>query len=318
MRLPLLVSFSAIALFVAAACGGDGNEDEHVADIIQRMVVAARGSDTGSVDHFPAELPEGLPAEPPIYPAAELIGSTRVLAPPLVADEEDGADADPSAQTALYFIVLDTGDDRSRVSDFYQEELDSDPWQLDASASTQQLDRLDFSNVRDADIAGIVQIVPADDGSGATMFISVQDAGAQVEGEPAFEPGIALTVPRSFPEEMPQYPDAIVTNTAFQRSEDSENFLLISITTDSPTAVVTFYRDELSKLGWAVEEREAAATEVRLHFEDDAGQVEGDLVVDQLPEDAVYTEVDLRLQVRLPQEPAEAPTATPEPTAGVE
>ena len=318
MRQALLISLSAIALLLAAACGGDGSEDERIADIIQRMVVAARASDTGAVEHFPGELPDGLPAEPPLYLGAKLIGSTRILAPALVTEQEDGVDADESSQTALYFIVLDTADDRERVSDFYRAELDKDPWQLDSSASTQELDRLDFSNMSDADIGGIVQIVAAEDGEGTSIFISVQDAGALVEGGPAFEPGASISLPRSFPEGVPGYPDAIVTSTAFQRSADSENFLLIFITIDSPEAVIAFYQDALAEMGWAVEKRNAAGTELRLHFEDEAGEIEGDLVVDRLLEDADYAEVDLRLQVRIDQEAADEPTVTPEPTAEAE
>ena len=314
MRQALLISLSAIALLLAAACGGDGNEDERIADIIQRMVVAARASDTGAVDNFPGELPDGLPAQPPLYLGAKLIGSTRILAPAPVTDEEDSVDAEQSALTALYFIVLDTADSRDRVSDFYRAELDADPWQLDSWASTQELDRLDFSNRSDADIGGIVQIVPADDGEGVTIFISIQDAGAQVEDDAPFEPGEGLQIPRSFPEAVTEYSDAIVTSTAFQRAVDSENFLLIFITTDSPATVVAFYQSALTELGWTVEEREPAANELRLHFEDEAGDIEGDLIVDRLLEDADYTEVDLRLQVRLAQEPA----ATPEPTAEAE
>ena len=312
MRLPLLTSVLAASLLLTA-CAGEG-DDERAADLIHRMVVAARANDSGTVERFVGELPEGLPVEPPLYLDADLIVSSRILGLPIAADDEQADAGEDSAPfTALYFIVLDTDDDREEIFAFYQVALDQDPWQLDASASTQEQDFLEFSKVEDLDIAGRVQIVPGEDGGRTSIFISLQDSGALAAEEPSFEPGPNLPLPSRLPDELPAYPGAIITSTAFQRGPASESFLLIFLTTDSQDAVLAYYKEEFDQLGWTVTEPEAIGSEERLRFEDEAGTIEGELVADRFLQDDQYVEVDLRIQVSPAQEPAEGgATATPE------
>ena len=312
MRLTLLTSVLAASLLLAG-CAGEG-DDERAADLIHRMVVAARANDSGTVERFVGELPEGLPAEPPLYLDADLIVSSRILGLPIAADDEQADGGEESAPfTALYFIVLDTDDDRQDIFAFYQAALDEDPWQLDASASTREQDFLEFSKVDDLDIAGRVQIVPGEDGGRTSIFISLQDSGALAAEEPSFEPGANLPPPSRLPDEVPAYPGAIITSTAFQRATASESFLLIFLTTDSQDAVLAYYREEFDQLGWTMTEPEAVGSEKRLHFEDEAGAIEGELIADRFLQDGQYTEVDLRIQVSFAQEPAEGgATATPE------
>lgn len=319
MRLPLLTSLLAASLLVAA-CAGEG-DDERAADLIHRMVVAARADDSGTVERFVGELPEGLPVEPPLYIDADLIVSSRILGLPSAVDDEqagegeDSAGEDGAAFTALYFIVLDTDDDREDIFAFYQAALDEGPWHLDASASTREQDFLEFSKVDDLDISGRVQIVPGEDGGRTSIFISLQDSGALAAEEPSFEPASSLPPPSRFPGEVPAYPGAIITSTAFQRAPDSESFLLIFLTTDSQDAVLAYYKEELDRLGWTATEQEAGGSEVRLRFEDEAGTIDGELTADRFLPDVQYTEVDLRLQVSSAQEPPEGgATATPEAT----
>ena len=320
MRLPLLTSLLAASLLVAA-CAGEG-DDERAADLIHRMVVAARADDSGTVERFVGELPEGLPVEPPLYIDADLIVSSRILGLPSAVDDEqagegeDSAGEDGAAFTALYFIVLDTDDDREDIFAFYQVALDEGPWHLDASASTREQDFLEFSKVDDLDISGRVQIVPGQDGGRTSIFISLQDSGAfPAEEEPSFEPGPSLPPPSRFPGEVPAYPGAIITSTAFQRAPASESFLLIFLTTDSQDAVLAYYKEEFDRLGWTATEQEAGDSEVRLRFEDEAGAIEGELTADRFMQDDQYTEVDLRIQVSSAQEPPEGgATATPEAT----
>lgn len=311
---PLLISLSAVAL-VLAACSGESGEsaDERAAGVINRAVVAARANDAATVERFLGALPQGLPVRPPIYSDADIIVSSRIVGPLSAVQEEDGEEAEAVSQTALYFIVLDTGDERERVFAFYEAALDRDPWQLDSSVSLRDLDRLDFFDVEDLDIAGTVQIVPSQDGDRTSIFISLQDAGARLESEPPFDPGESLPLLNRFPEQVPQYPNAIITSTAFERSPTIESFLLIFLTTDSQDEVVAFYQEQFDLLGWTVQEREAVRTEERLSFQDETGVIEGDLLADLLTRDDSYTEVVLRLRVTGALEPADGATATPEP-----
>ena len=318
MRLPLL-TFVLAASLLLAACGGEG-DDERAADLIHRMVVAARANDSGTVERFVGELPEGLPVEPPLYLNADLIVSSRILGLPVATDGEQADDGEENAPfTALYFIVLDTDDGREEIFAFYQAALNEDPWQLDASASTREQDFLEFSKVDDLDIAGRIQIVPGEDGARTSIFISLQDTGALAEEEPSFEPGPNVPLPSRLPDEVPAYPGAIITSTAFQRATANESFLLIFLTTDSQDDVLAYYKEEFDQLGWTVTEPEAVGSEERLHFENEAGAIEVELSADRFLQDDQYTEVDLRIQVSFAQEPVEGgATATPEATADSE
>jgi hypothetical protein len=154
VRLLRLAVLLALTVSLAAACSG-GNDDTS-AGLIHRLLLAAGTETSGELESFVGRLPDGLPVEPPQYPDAKIIVSSRQPAP-----TGQNQQATPQAETPrpmLYLIVLDTPDDRSSIFSFYEEALDREPWQLDASFSSEQLDTLEFTYVQDSDISGVVSI----------------------------------------------------------------------------------------------------------------------------------------------------------------
>lgn len=269
--------------------------------MVRGVIVAALAGEGAQTESFTGALPPGLPARPPLYPGATLIGSTRRLSPPPTNEREAKTEAGGQARLALYFIVLDTPDDREEVFSYYEEALDRRPWRLDAAASVAEADRLDFSKVGDQDISGIVQIVPGEEGGATSIFISLQDAGATLVDTATVTPEPTLPAPvpalERFPEKVPLPPDGVVTSSAYQRTEAAESFLLVLLTEEPPEAVHAFYQSAFAELGWSARESQQVADEQRLRFEDGAGELTGEVTIALAPSDPRLTEVDLRVRL---------------------
>ncbi len=310
MRPLLIVVLLAWSLLSFNACGGQG--DDRTAGIIERLLQAAVLDDSGEMESFPGELPPDLPVEIPLYPDAEVIVSNRQPAPVSDAKTPEAA-AEP--YPLLYFILLDTSDDRNEVLEFYENALDEDPWQLESSFSTELLDTLQFLDVEDADIAGAVSIAHGGEDGRTSILISLQDAGAYLEGEQPFELGESVALPKEFPPDMPLYPDATVTGTAFFREPGSESFLLIFLTADSQDDVIEFYRDEFDRRFWTVLAGDATGLEERLDFRDAEDSIQGDVLADRSPSSPLYTEVRIQIQIDPAREPVDMEKIpTPKPT----
>jgi hypothetical protein len=310
LRPLLALALLAGSMLALAACAE--GEDDRTAGIIERLLQAAVMDDTGDLESFPGELPPGLPIEPPLYPGAEIIVSNRQPAP---VGGFELADASGDPYPLLYFILLDSTASRDDVLEFYEVVLDEDPWQLESSFSTGQLDTLQFFNVEDVDIAGAVTISHGGEDGRTSVLISLQDAGAFLEEEATFEPDESLRLPKEFPPDMPLYPEATITGTAFFREPGGESFLLIFLTTDSQDAIIEFYRDEFDRRFWTVLAGEPIGLEERLDFRDAEGGIQGDVLADRYPRSRRYTEVRIQILTDPAREPVEIGDApTPEPT----
>jgi hypothetical protein len=294
-----------------AACASD--DGGRTAGVIHRLLLAAATEGSGTLESFAGRLPDDLPVEPPRYPGADLIMSSRQPAP--FTDTEVGPEQ-TVPQPTLYFIVFDTADEREDVFAFYEEALDKDPWQLESAFSTGELDTLEFSKVDDADIAGAVSIARGGEDGRTSILISLQDAGAFREEAPPFELGASLPVPKELPEDVPLYPGATITSTAFFREPGNESFLVIFLTTDSQDEIVQFYRDQFHERDWSVLEGAPLGLEERIDFRDEGGDIQGSLLADRFPRDRSYTEVRLQVRVNPSREPASG--ETPQPTQGSE
>ena len=73
------------------------------------------------------------------------------------------------------------------------------------------MDTLQFSNVDDADITGVVTITRGGEDNRTSVLISLQDAGAFRQQLPRFEPADSVPVPKEFPSDIPLYEGATVT-----------------------------------------------------------------------------------------------------------
>lgn len=208
--------------------------------------------------------------------------------------------------------MLDTRASREDVFAYYEKALDEKTWQLEASASVHDADRLDFSNASDPDISGIVQIVPGEDGGSTSIFISIQDAGARLAETATTTPEHALPEPvpllDRFPKEVPTPPDAVATSTAYQHAATTESFLLILETEDTRENIVAFYKDAFEKLDWAANTVTPVANEQRLDFSNTDSTLTGELIIQRSQDDPRLTEIDVR--VRLLHDSAVTPTPT--------
>jgi predicted enzyme related to lactoylglutathione lyase len=307
LRLVLpLALLSGALLFAAVAC--DSTDDERAAALIRGLLLAGRSADAGEMETFVGELPPDLPVEPPLYPDAETVVSSQQPAT-TSAPTDDGTEA--PAQGMLYFIVLDTEDKRAGVAEFYERELDEEPWQLEDTASTRHQDVFYFSDASDPDISGVVAVARGEDDERSSVFISLQDAGAEIKDEPPFELSESLSLPKEFPEDVPVYDGATVTSTAFHRAPGTESFLLIVLTTDSQDDVIAFYRAAFEDLGWTVEDGTAEGLASSIDFHDDANDIQGTVTADRFAQDADYTEVTIQIQGTPSREPAGGETSTP-------
>lgn len=293
-----------------AACSTSSSDNEAIASLVHRLLLAAGTETSGDLESFIGRLPDGLPEEPPRYPDAELIVSSRQPAP---ATGQTGA-TPGTPRPMLYFIVLDTPDGRADVYDYYERALDEDPWQLEAAFSSEQLDTLQFSDVADADITGAISIAPGGGDGRTSILISLQDAGAFVEEPPPFQLGESLAVPKEFPASLPVYEGATVTQTAFLREPGSQSFLLIFLTTDSQDNVLEFYRGAFQANGWSALAGTPFGLAERLDFQDEAGEIQGQLLADRFADDQQYTEVRLQVQLSPARPPGPTGEPTPEPT----
>jgi len=310
MRLLLsaLVLAGLAGALLASACGSGGNDDERVAAIIHRLLVAASASDTAGLESFAGRLPDGLPARPPVYPDARLIvSSRRPAAVSLTPEPATGNIPEPT----LYFIVYDTPDGREQVLNFYLAALDQDPWQLESASATVELDSLQFSRTEDADISGVVSITRGGGDSRTSILISMQDAGAFRRELPPYQPGDSLPLPKGFPPDLPIYQGATVIGNAFVRKPANESYLVDFITTANADEVLAFYRDVFAQRKWTVLSGAPLGVEQRLDFHDEQSDIQGDLLVEAFPKDARFTEVKLQVEVN----PARTPVAvTPQPS----
>ena len=292
---PILAVALLLAAFVAvSACSsGDSTDEERIAGIIHRLLVAAGTEGTEQLESFPGALPDDLPVDPPIYPGADLLVSNRQPAP--FTDFESSSSDVP--QPLLYFIVIDTSDSREDVYAFYEEALDEDPWQVQSSFSTEQLDTLQFFYVKDIDIGGVVSITTGGADDRTSILISLQDAGAFVDEEPPFELQPSLTLPRAFPPEIPLFEGATVTGTAFFREPGLQSFLIVFLTTSGQDDVIDFYREAFQANGWTVQDTAAFGLEGRIDFRDAAGAIQGDVFANRFPRARQYTEVSVQVQL---------------------
>jgi predicted enzyme related to lactoylglutathione lyase len=308
LRTPALFGLLVLAVLFGGACTSGGDED--TASIIHRLLIAAGSDASSDLESFPGELPKDMPIEPPLYPGATLVTSSRQAAP---TDQTQSPQATPAAQPLLYFIVLDTGDHRDDVFTFYEDALDKDPWQLESSFSTAELDTFQFLNAEDPDISGVVSIATGGEDGRTSILISLQDSGAILDEEAPFEPGESLPVPQEFPDEIPLYEGATVTSDAFLREPGNVSFLLIFLTTDPQEDVVEFYRGVFEELGWNVTEQDPIANETRINFTDDAGDIQGSVQSAPFDGDDGYTETRVQFNMN-PARPAPGEESdTPQP-----
>ena len=313
MRSLPVIALIAGLLLLLNGCSGSSSDSSQTASLIHRLLQAATSTGTGELETFAGKLPEGLPAKPPQYPGAKIIVSNRQPAPSGTAQPTPDASGN-IPQPMLYLIVLDTADARDKVFSYYENALEKDPWQLASTFSTEELDTLQFSDAGDPDISGVVSIARGGEDNRTSVLISLQDAGAFRQQLPPFKLQESLAVPSEFPADIPVYEGATVTGSAFVREPGDESLLVIFLTKDSKDKVTDFYRNVFQQLGWTVQAGEPLGVAQRFNFQDAAGDIQGDVLVDAFARDPSYTEVRIQVRQTPSREPGQ-PNTTPQSTA---
>lgn len=302
-------------VLLSSGCGGsEGSDIGQTASLIHRLLQAASSTGTGELQSYVGKLPEGLPVKPPQYPGSTIIVSNRQPAPTGAGEPTPDASGN-IPQPMLYLIVLDTADARTKVFSYYEGALEKEPWQLASTFSTEELDTLQFSDASDPDISGVVTIARGGEDDRTSVLISLQDAGAFRQQLPPFKLQESLPVPGAFPSDIPVYEGATVTGSAFVRQAGDESLLVIFLTKESEDEVTDFYRNVFQQLGWTVQAGAPLGVEQRFNFQDEAGEVQGDVLADAFARDPSYTEVRIQVRQKANREPGEANTPVTTPTA---
>ena len=312
---PLVLTALFIAL--AAACGGSNGSETDTASLVHRLLLASTSDQGGELETFVGKLPDSLPVAPPRYPGSKLVVSSRQPAVTATTPTPDAAGN--LSQPLLYLIVLDTAASREKVFRYYEGALEKDPWQIESTFSTENVDTLQFSDLSDADITGVVTIARGGADNRTSVLISLQDAGAFRRQLPPYEREESVPVPEQFPSDVPVYDKGTVTGSAFVREPGDESFLLVFITKDAKDRVLDFYRTAFQQSGWTVQAGEPLGVQERSNFQDSAGTIQGDILTNAFERDPSYTEVSIQFRQASNREPvtttpaAATPTSTPAP-----
>lgn len=275
-----------VGVIVFALAGRDGGNSNAAA-----IVDGLFRTGGGQIEAFEGELPPGLPEDLPAYSRADVVVSFLVR----------------STEGATYFVIYDTRDAPDKVLSFYQEELDSDPWQVQSAVSSQQLNGVSFSRPDDADVEGTVRVSRSDFGGTTTIYLSFEDVSPSSLGPQPDEEFVlpaSRGLPPGFPSDVPIYDGkekSTVTSTQFQKGSGSTLYLVTFLTKNSDVDVIDFYRKEFEKRGWQVTDGEPRSTRdfaISIDFKDSTRQdLTGTVRADAFEDDATYTRVDVQLEV---------------------
>ncbi len=286
----VLVVGGLVAL-VLASCGGNSNAKAQ--SIIQKFLEVGQDAGTSS-EVFVDKAPPGLPTGLPEYPGSKIVGSIKGV----------------SGGVAAYSVLRETGDDVDTVYAFYDQAFSGDAWQVSMGAASKQYDALQFSSTSDTSVSGSVMIQPSD---GKTIiFLTVQTAATEIPTTQPFALSASKALPRDWPDAIPVYPDATITDSAWQESTSSQ-WQVILLAQASPTDVVSYYKTQLAAGGFTTTDEAPQGTTQELSFQkvDGAQTWSGSLSVAAFDQDPTYAQATIQLSLGASPTPQPSPAATP-------
>lgn len=279
------IAVGAIAWFAASALsGGGGGGDRAEANVASVINAFSQGQGSDAMRRYEGELPPGLPEDLPSYPGARVVSSLVQI----------------TGEDAVFLIVYDTGASRDDVASELTQRFSDDPWQIDQGQENRDGTLRQFSRIDDADVSGIFLVADSTGGDVTTIFVSVQAVSGAADADiSAFEPVASKALPEGFPSELPHYPDAIVIETMFQKGADANTFVASYIAQANTSKVLDRYRSELEDAGWTVGDGPApedGSDGQTLTFEDESGDVTGNVIAATFAEDEDYTRIDVQVR----------------------
>jgi hypothetical protein len=278
-----------VGLLVYAIAGDGGGGGGNAAGVIDGFVRSG-GPDQDAIESFKDREPPGFPEGFPRYSGSDLVVAFAIRSP---------------QQGSFYIVVYNTGAKPQDVFDFYQRELDRDPWQVEGARSREDDMALRFSRPDSADVQGELNIHRSELDGRTSVYIYFQDVSRTSQRgveDRTFVLGASRPLPPGFPNDVPIYGDkkSTIIETIFERGPGATNYLVSLLTKDSQDDVMKFYRDEFEKKGWQVEDstRGVRGFVLSIDFTDGPLQeIQGTIQADLYEDDATYTRVDLLLQV---------------------
>jgi len=283
----------AAGLVASSGCG-QSSDEEAVAAVEKFLQIGQSPGTTNQIllDKLPPGLPEGLPE----YPGSKLIGSTVTT----------------SSSGKGLGVMRETGDPVDQVYTFYEQAFSTPPWRVQISTFPGEVAGVQFTNIDDTSVNGAVVIQPSsDDDSTSVVFLSVQSMSGASTPEPfALEPSKPL--PMGWPEQIPIYPSATVTDTGWGQTGSSIEWQTTFLAQVTAQEVIDFYRTELTKTGLTVNDEAPQDATLMLSFQ--GAQTNeawsGAVSVQAFAQEPTYAQATVQLQigVAVPQ-----PSGTPAP-----
>ena len=291
----LLVVGLALAL-AAFGCGGSSNGKAET--VIEKFLEIGQSPGTTNqflLDQLPSDMPDGVPE----YPGSNLIGSTV------------------STGTGLRAlgVLRETTDPLDKVYLYYESALDNAPWSITVSSSQGKTAALQFTNANDATLTGAVVIQPSGDGGHTTIFFSIQTSSSDVTSEP-FKLEPTKPLPRDWPQQVPLYLNATITDTGWGRNGDATEWQITFLAKTAPLDILAFYRTELTAKNWAITDKPAQGGVSGFTAEvKEPGQTwDFSIAVSTFAKDPTYAQAMLQLNIGPPTTPtAQPPATTPTP-----
>jgi len=294
LGLPALIALALIPAIVAGVAvwfladmlgAGGGDDDERLERNVANVVNAFTQQQGARTVRYEGQVPPSFPDDIPQYPGARVVSS-------LVQVRGDDAQ---------YIVVYDTEDTRQDVGNYFAEAFAEDPWQVEIEQVGRESTVQQFSNIEDADVSGIVLAVESLEDETTTIFMSVQVVGGASDNEPEdFEPGASKPLPAGFPgDDIPQYPDSILIESAYQKQPNATQYLISLITRDDPGDVIDYYRETLEERGFTVEDGDPEQNPEggeSITFASTDPELSGSVTAFEFADDENYTQVDVQVQ----------------------
>lgn len=287
----LLVVTLAAGLAATYGCGGGGS-DKKAESVIKKFLEVGQNPGTTS-EVFLDKLPPGLPDGLPEYPGSKLVGSTMTT----------------GGGTEVLGVLREAGDPVDKVYMFYEQAVDTSPWQIALSTSPSNVAALQFTSTNDPNMAGALVIQPSgDNGGDSVIYLSVQMVSPEAGTTEPFKLEPSKPLPHDWPAQVPIYPNATITDTGWGRSQGSIEWQISFLAVTTAKDIIDFYRTELTSTGWSVTD-EAPQGEASVLSIENIQATEtwsGGISAQTFAQDPTYAQATIQLRI--------GPSATPQPS----
>ncbi len=285
--LPMLAA--GVVAWFAASMMAPENKSRLSADVANVLNAFSQGSSGGAViSRYEGETPPLFPSSIPKYPDASVVSAVMQV----------------TGEDVSYLVIYDTTDSRQKVAAYFDTQLKSDPWTIDASQDGRDSDVRQFSDTTNQNLKALYLIAESKGDDRTTIVVSAQvTSGAKGLIKQPFSSGDGKPLPDGFPDKVPQYPGSTIIESSFQKQPPGTNFTVSLVTKDEASKVLDYYRSQLKDGGLTVDGGDAATpqatpSDTTVTFTDDKQTVGGQISATPFADDESYTRVDLQVTTK--------------------